>query len=114
MRMGFEEVRRDSAIAGPLTEGALRWWAGLAQMGVAPPEALKARFPHVLNKIAAAWGSALAMTELMQELLMDHRGGRQGFPFDALVEVQALNDAHLSRYPSGPMPSDVWARTHLR
>jgi hypothetical protein len=111
--MNFEEVRLDPIIAGQLTEETLKWWAWLARAGLAQPEALKAKFPHVLNKIAAAWGSALAMTELMQGLTLDLRGGRQGFPFDVLVEIQALNDAHVARYPRAS-PSDIWARTHLR
>lgn len=76
------------------------------------PTLLDSRYPHVLAKIAGAWGSRLAMRELMEgDLLMDHRGGREGFAFAALVEITSLNQLHKTLHPEYTAPGsvDVWA-----
>lgn len=48
------------------------------------------RFPHVLNRVADAWGDPAAVTEVVADLMVDRRGGRRGFPPDALEELHAL------------------------
>jgi len=49
------------------------------------------RFPHVLNRLGAAWGDPATVSEVMQDLLLDRRGGRRGFPPAALEELQVLH-----------------------
>lgn len=58
---------------------------------------LEARFPHVAARLVAQWG-ARELNAYLQGLLMDERGDRQGFPFDALQEIQFLQELHLSRF----------------
>lgn len=57
------------------------------------PSALR-EFPHVLNKLAALWADDEACGEYLESLLIDYRGGRQGFPRAALSELIALNLHH--------------------
>ena len=43
------------------------------------PEAIAQRFPHILARLADLWGSA-ALDAYLDGLMLDDRGGRQGFP----------------------------------
>jgi hypothetical protein len=54
------------------------------------PTALR-DFPHVLNKLAELWSDDEACGTYLESLLLDDRGGRQGFPPAALSELIALN-----------------------
>lgn len=89
-----------------LKPATILWLRTLDQQGIRAPGLLFDKYPHVLDKIAAAWGSAPAMRDLMEkDLLIDNRGGRQGFPFAAMAEVQGLYVAHKARYTVGePLP----------
>ncbi len=58
---------------------------------------LAERFPHVLNRLSAAWNSPNAVFSLIGELLIDRRGGRRGFPEAALYELLALRRLCVKR-----------------
>lgn len=63
---------------------------------------LYADFPHVLNRIAATWGNHNAFFELMDELMIDKRGSRVGFPFATALEISRLAEHYeqfISRRP---------------
>jgi hypothetical protein len=80
----------------PLTERSLALRATL--LGEATSvETLAARFPHVLNRVSAAWDTPTATFELIGELFVDRRGGRAGFPADALYELLALRRLCIRR-----------------
>ena len=53
---------------------------------------LFAEYPRVLNKIAMAWGDHRAFFALMDDLMIDKRGGRDGFPFSVALELSRLTD----------------------
>src|SRR5262245_21197003 len=51
------------------------------------PEAIKApnlvsRYPRVANRLAFAWQDPRAVDDVFDDVLIDRRGGRQGFPPD--------------------------------
>lgn len=52
--------------------------------------ATRRQYPYVLNRIAAAWGRPRAFAATLDELLVDRRGGRLGFPPDVRDELLAL------------------------
>lgn len=58
------------------------------------PEAIAQRFPHILARLAD-WGSA-ALDAYLDELMLDDRGGRQGFPPDVATEIFGLIALHAS------------------
>lgn len=60
---------------------------------------LYADFPHVLNKIAMTWGDHESFYRLMDDLLIDKRGGRAGFPFASAIELSRLAE-HYEQYVS--------------
>jgi hypothetical protein len=57
---------------------------------------LRRHYPHVLNQLAQRWHDAGQMQQLIQSLLIDQRGNREGFPPDAQAEVQELADYYFS------------------
>lgn len=44
----------------------------------------------MLNRLSAVWGSPNAVFALIGDLLIDRRGGRRGFPEEALYELLTL------------------------
>ena len=70
-----------------------------------------AQFPRVLNKIAEVWDQPVEADRVFNELLLDGRGGRQGFPALVIDEISRIRAYHLSVYPK---KIDPWDQTHLR
>ncbi len=75
---------------------------------------LRVHYPHVVNRLAADWHLARRMIGVFDELLMDARGTRSGFPFDAALELMQLREHYVSvLHPElRPQPTardpDVW------
>ena len=57
-------------------------------------KALGARYPHVLAKIRAAWGTTREFDLLMRDLLLASRQVRAGFDPEALLELANLQEYH--------------------
>ena len=58
---------------------------------------LEDRFPHVLNRVSAEWDAPRAALEVLEALLFDQRGDRQGFPDDTLAALLALQRCCMAR-----------------
>ena len=82
-------IRRAQPLNHPLPV-TLRWVADLPVE--VQPRALLHQFPRVANSIARAWDDAEALRAYFDSLLVDRRGGRQGFPPDVLSELLTLHD----------------------
>jgi hypothetical protein len=54
------------------------------------PLALLQRYPRIVNVMAQTWSDPPAFRDYMFELLIDRRGGRQGFPQNVRCELLAL------------------------
>lgn len=52
--------------------------------------ALEDQFPNLLKRLTVMWGEPEALA-LLQKLIVDERGGRQGFPFDVMSELLTLS-----------------------
>src|SRR5215813_10279762 len=66
------------------------------------PAHLACRFPRVMNRIARLWYRPALLDSYFEDLLIDKRGGRQGFPFavsdrtggtEALLSERDLSEA---------------------
>jgi hypothetical protein len=79
---------RKAAPANQPFPATFKWIAGLPPE-VRPLELLK-RFPRIANMLAQAWSDPAAYREYMFDLLIDRRGGRQGFPQDVRSELLRL------------------------
>ncbi len=58
--------------------------------------ALRGQFPRVMNRIADAWNSPRTFSALIDSLILDSRGQRQGFPFEVMIEITELRDYYFS------------------
>lgn len=65
-----------------------------------PVSVLARRFPHVLNRIADAWPAPGIVVDLIDDLLVDRRGARRGFPADALAELLLTRQLCVQRLAS--------------
>jgi hypothetical protein len=62
------------------------------------PKALVDQFPRIANRLADAWPRPVELEALLQELLIDRRGRRRGFPPEVAAELEALC-AHVAGRP---------------
>ena len=74
----------------PLSAQATQFLSTLE--GSAYPQALVDKYPRIVNSIVAARNDPVELKNYMQSLLRDARGGRQGFPLDVLMDIQAMSD----------------------
>ncbi len=56
---------------------------------------LPRHYPHVVNRLAADWQLPRRMTAVFDELLLDARGTREGFPFEAARELMQLREYYI-------------------
>ena len=60
------------------------------------PTATARSFPRIANQLATLWSMSGEMASYFIELLVDNRGGRQGFPIRVLSELHALRQYYAS------------------
>jgi hypothetical protein len=87
----WTDARRPPAPAeSVLTDTAVRWLVSL------PPEArplgLCRRYARIGNQLAALAANPAALSAYLVELLIDRRGGRQGFPGGIALELSRLHE----------------------
>lgn len=60
------------------------------------PYELSKQFPRITNRIAEIWNRPLHCERYLDELMMDERGDRKGFPAEVAAEIAVLK-AHFLR-----------------
>ena len=84
---------------------ATRWYAELPVE--VRPEMLAALFPGIVNKLALAWPETAKARALLDDLVIDRRGGRSGFPSSVCTELLRLH-ALISQTVSNTAAQDIW------
>lgn len=54
------------------------------------PLHLARKFPRIANKLAAEWARPVNCDKIFEELMIDHRGTRKGFPVEIAKEITEL------------------------
>lgn len=80
--------RRKSETANGLLKPTFAWASTLPVE--AQPRSLMYKFPRIANLLAAMWPDPNSFRRYMDDLLVDKRGNRQGFPVDVLKELFEL------------------------
>ena len=95
---GYWQNNRRPALATDraLTGRAMEWLGRLPES--LRPQLTVARYPRIINVIAAAWPVASHRSDVFDHLLNDRRIGRRGFPVDIEREIAALC-LHASSLP---------------
>lgn len=73
-----------------LSSSALAWLASLPK--ALYPSHLVERYPSVCNCMAVLWQEPKLMISYFEDLLIDHRGMRQGFPRAIASEIARLKE----------------------
>lgn len=71
-----------------LRELTYQWFAKLPAHE--KPWELARYFPRITNDLAARWDKPAECKRFLEQLLLDNRGGRQGFPMNVAREIMAL------------------------
>jgi type IV pilus assembly protein PilE len=70
------------------------------------PHALAKQYARIANLLCAVWQDVAACRKYFTELLVDNRGGREGFPQAVLQEIQALQEYYLRLYAPSEVDGD--------
>jgi len=73
------------------------------------PRAMAIQYPRIFNKIAALWSKPLLCEKYLDELMMDDRGTRQGFPEDVATELSSLKMYFITSVKTPHF--DVWGKS---
>lgn len=92
-RASGQARRSEAADEGPLDAAADKYFRSVE--GLKYPQALVDRFARIANKIVSLKGDKRQLRAYFDSLTSDDRGGRQGFPFSVLMEIQDLREAML-------------------
>ena len=99
-----------SASARQLSPDAQRILAAL------PPAVALARscaqYPQAVEKLLKHWRDPTEFRTTLDSMVIDSRGGRQGFPFDIVREFGALRE-YYDLYVN-PVKSSGWGSVHAR
>lgn len=92
----------------PLADATLHWLAALPQHAGA--RRLAEHFPRIANRLAACWARPKEALFYLNELLVDTRCSRQGFPEAVMMELLHLHDLCTAALPPrNPfLPNDPW------
>jgi hypothetical protein len=73
---------------------SIEWLERLPQ--AVRPMALAAKYPRIANTLALDWSRPAACRAYFDDLLIDRRGNRQGFPADVDRDLRRLRDHYHS------------------
>lgn len=74
------------------------------------PHALVREYPHVLDRLMHLWATP-EFDPYLHDLMIDKRGGRQGFPLEVMAELMFMSKLHDAFKRSGsqlPKIEDPW------
>jgi hypothetical protein len=71
------------------------------------PHKLEGHYPRILERIVEQWGTT-QMRRTFDELMIDERGGREGFPPDVISEIFNLSHYYEQLNPSKSKLEKEW------
>jgi hypothetical protein len=70
------------------------------------PILLSIDFPHIVNKICELWTRPILLDRYFEELTVDARGGRKGFPLGVALEIANLREHYQTKVR--PLKKTTW------
>jgi len=80
-----------------LRDATVAWLASLTA-GVRPVQ-LARQFPRIANRLCELWKRPAQCDAYFKTLIIDHRGGRKGFPPEVAAEISTLASHYEKLYP---------------
>ena len=93
------ETKRAPAPAEPLTGNATAWLAELPES--VRPRQLAIRYARLANRLAEVWAQPAKCERLLDDLMIDRRGGRKGFPLEVATELANLREHYFRLHHRG-------------
>ena len=84
-------------------------WASTLPLEI-QPRTLLYRFPRIANLVAAMWQDPNSLRRYVDDLLVDKRGTRQGFPVEVLRELFQLRAYFDEMHPDTSLPWEVMGK----
>lgn len=84
-------------------------WASTLPIEI-QPRSLLYKFPRIANLLAAMWPDPNSFRRYIDDLLVDKRGSRQGFPVEILRELFELRAYYDEMHPDSTLPWEVMSR----
>lgn len=73
------------------------------------PHKLEAGYARIVEKIADAWATPELAAKVFDDLLVDRRGGRQGFPPEIAREIYHLSVGYDRLWGREDYKADIWS-----
>jgi len=70
------------------------------------PILLSIDFPHIVNRIADLWARPILLDRYFEDLSVDARGGRKGFPLGVALEIANLREHYQTKVK--PLKKTTW------
>jgi hypothetical protein len=99
-------IRRPPRHSDESLTGTTRQWLRRLPAGRRPLH-LCTQFPRVANRIAWCWRDTTLTNQVLDDLLIDRRGGRAGFPRPVVIELRRLRDFN-ERSSSSEASGGAW------
>ncbi len=93
------DEKRSQAAPETLDLEATAWIS--AMPASVQPRQLALRYARLVNRLCQAWKEPVKCERLLDELMMDRRGGRKGFPLQIANELATLRDYHFKLHHQG-------------
>jgi hypothetical protein len=103
----WSTLRRPPRRSDEALTGTTRLWLRRLPAGRRPLR-LCCHFPRVANRIAWCWSDHPLTEQLLEDLLVDRRGGREGFPRAIVAELRRLREFN-DRHRSETAPGGLWS-----
>ena len=94
----WNATRRTPRLTDRTLVGATRLWLRRLPPGRRPLR-LCATHPRVANRVAWCWGDPTLSLQVLDDLLVDRRGGRTGFSESIVAELRRLRQFNAQRTP---------------
>lgn len=94
-----------------LQVGAMRWLLDLP--AEARPLKLSRQFPRIVNQLAQLWPTERPCRRYLHGLMLDERGGRQGFAVEVVFELGNLLNHYDQLHPERPSGAWEWSDDSL-
>jgi hypothetical protein len=96
----FAHLRKANPVNN-LLPSSLKWLKSVPEQ--ARPVALATRYARIVNVLAQHWNDPSACSAYFDDLLIDRRGNRQGFPTAVASDIRVLREYFLHSKPQGQL-----------
>lgn len=77
-------------------------WIAMLPLDARPHE-LARQFARIANQLCAMWDHPAECRVCFDELLVDKRGSRKGFPAEVVTDLMRLRRVHADQYPTADL-----------